>query len=103
MGYEIENNCVGCPQGCIHCGRDRQEVWFCDECGDYTEELYEYEGKELCWACYKAKFNEKFCDECDDTLCAECGREADFMYEVEGEWFCEECMREKAERVKTVW
>lgn len=101
MGYEIENNCVGCPQGCIRCGRDHQKVYFCDECGDYTEKLYVHKRKELCWKCYKAKFNEKFCDECDDTLCGECGMEADFLYKIEGnEWACEECLRDMAERVE---
>ena len=24
--YEIDNDCVGCPQGCIHCGRGNYRV-----------------------------------------------------------------------------
>ena len=102
MGHMIENNCVGCGQGCISCGRDHESVFYCDECEDYTHELYEYEGKELCWDCYKAKFPEKLCDDLDDTLCAECGKEAEYLYKIEGnEWCCEECLKNMAERVET--
>lgn len=46
----VENNCVGCPQGCVRCGRNHQEVVKCDgvncdayatyttETGDYCED-----------------------------------------------------------------
>ena len=99
MGHMIENNCVGCER-CVRCGRDHESVFYCDECEDYTHELYEYEGKELCWDCYKAKFPEKLCDDLDDTLCAECGKEAEYLYKIVGnEWCCEECLKNMAERV----
>ena len=49
---KIENRCVDCPQGCIHCGRDQVEVDTCDDCGDETEELYYGEdGGEYCRRC----------------------------------------------------
>ena len=104
MGYEIDNDCVGCPQGCVHCGRDvDRKIYFCDKCGttiDYGENLYIYDGEELCWECYKAKFNEKLCDDCDDSTCSECNRESDYLYEVEHNfWVCEDCLKEMAERV----
>ena len=102
MGHTIEDNCVGpCPMGCIHCGKQHEHNYFCDECGiEYLEELFEYDGKELCWECYKAKFPEKLCDDLDDTLCAECGKEAEYLYKIEGnEWCCEECLKNMAERV----
>ena len=104
MGYEIDNQCVMCPQGCVHCGRDvDRKIYFCDECGttiDYGENLYIYEGEELCLECDKAKFNEKLCDDCDDSTCSECNRESDYLYEVEHNlWVCEDCLKEMAERV----
>lgn len=100
MGFRIEDNCVGCPMGCINCGRRHQHVYYCDHCEDYTDELYEYEGQELCWECYKSMFNEKLCDDMDDSRCEECGCEADFLYEVQpGIWLCEGCLKEMAERV----
>lgn len=105
MGYEIDNDCVGCPQGCVHCGRDvDRKIYFCDECGTtigYGEDLYIYEGEELCWECYKSMFNEKLCDDMDDSRCEECGCEADFLYEVQpGIWLCEGCLKEMAERIE---
>lgn len=101
MGHTIENNCVGC-EICKHCGRDRQETWFCDDCGDYTDELYAGDhSDELCWECYKKQFISKICDDCDDTLCAECGKEAEELFLFEGEWVCEECLKNMAERVDT--
>lgn len=106
MGYTIENDCVGCPQGCANCGRNvDRKMYYCDECGGYAyydNPLYLYENEELCWECYKAKFNEKLCDDCDDEVCSECGHESEFLYEIQPNvWVCEECLREMAERVDT--
>lgn len=46
-----ENNCVGCPQGCIHCGRSRQEVIKCDgyRCDEYAK--YFIDGEDYCEEC----------------------------------------------------
>lgn len=102
MAYEIENNCVGCER-CAHCGRDRQEVHYCDKCGDYADgfnPLYVGEnGEELCWDCYKEQFNEKMCDDMDDERCHECHNEADFLYQKDGYWYCSECLEKLAEKV----
>ena len=52
MAREWENNCVSCPQGCIHCGREKDyEVIYCDVCGESAETMYEFEGEDLCEAC----------------------------------------------------
>lgn len=103
MGFRIEDNCVGCPMGCINCGRRHQHVYYCDKCDDYCDgdnPLYEYEGQELCWECYKANFNEKLLDDCDDDRCSECGAETEFLYEIAANtWVCENCLKEMAERV----
>lgn len=33
MSRSVENDCVGCPQGCIHCGRNKDYVLItCDFC-----------------------------------------------------------------------
>jgi len=45
------NDCYGCPE-CISCGRDRDYYYHeCDQCGESIEQLYEYEGEELCAKC----------------------------------------------------
>lgn len=49
-----ENNCVHCPQGCIHCGRDHQPMGVCDDksCGAETDELfYGVDGGQYCKHC----------------------------------------------------
>lgn len=104
MGFRIEDNCVDCGNGCINCGRRHESVFFCDKCDDYADmwnPLYVTDnGEELCWDCYKSMFNEKLCDDMDDSRCEECGCEADFLYEVQpGIWLCEGCLKEMAERV----
>lgn len=50
----IEDNCVGCPQGCVRCGRDHQEVVKCDSvnCKEY--------------ATYTTKYGD-YCDDCLQT------------------------------------
>ena len=48
---KFENECVGCPQGCINCGRKHVAVWVCDECGCEADELWEYEEQQLCQDC----------------------------------------------------
>ena len=50
---KYENECVGCPQGCIHCGRDKTQHLYCDRCGADCEELYVFDGEELCEDCLK--------------------------------------------------
>ena len=49
----FENDCVGCPQGCINCGRKHVACWYCDDCGDACDpdELYDYDDEELCEYC----------------------------------------------------
>lgn len=47
-----QNDCVGCPQGCIHCGRqDDYCVVECDECGACEENMYQYNGLDYCEDC----------------------------------------------------
>ena len=50
---KYENDCVGCPQGCVHCGRDKTQHIYCDRCGADCEELYVFDGEELCEDCLK--------------------------------------------------
>ena len=46
-----ENECLRCDY-CINCGRDKVPVLICDECKE-PEQLYKYDGKELCIECIK--------------------------------------------------
>ena len=62
-----ENDCVGCPQGCIHCGRNVDyEVIECDECGKTImseDDLAKEGGKDYCHECYDKLFGEEEEDE----------------------------------------
>ena len=54
---KIENECVGCTEiglPClgIACPKRNVPHWYCDECGE-EEELYHYDGRELCIECIK--------------------------------------------------
>ena len=44
--YEMESDCVGCPQGCINCGRREKtphlEDFVCDCCNRSVEKLFKY-------------------------------------------------------------
>ena len=97
MGWEWQNDCVGCPQGCIHCSRGRDyRVYYCDDCvknADDDTPLYDWDGKELCFDCIKERLNQKILDDMDDSLC-ENGCETDVLYEFEGKWFCSDCLKE---------
>lgn len=57
-----ENECVGCPphMGCDGdlCKYRHAPHLFCDECGDETNELYDYDGQELCEYCATKRFLE---------------------------------------------
>lgn len=97
MGCEIVSDCVGC-ETCRNCGRDREsKSWFCDNCGDYTDELYEGDhSDELCKICYMGQFHEV-----DSGECAQCGTKIYDLYDVYGEILCERCALENACRVDT--
>lgn len=52
---KIEDDCVGCPQGCINCGRRHTPHYYCDNCGDECDptEMYRYDDDDtiLCREC----------------------------------------------------
>lgn len=57
---KYENECVGCTSLGMHClgvGCPNRKVphYYCDECGDDVEDLYEYDGEELCIECIKKR------------------------------------------------
>ena len=53
-----QTNCNGCPE-CIGCGRKYEEWTYyeCDRCGS-LEQLYRYEGEEICADCLLKEFEE---------------------------------------------
>jgi hypothetical protein len=74
-----ENDCVGCPQGCVHCARERDYIVFsCDKCGDDATPIYDFNGKELCMNCIFKDAEPGECEICGanddliDGLCREC-------------------------------
>lgn len=104
MGYTRENDCVGCPQGCVHCGRGRDyKAYFCDGCGEYFRSMsadvaYEHDKGIYCEECYKKLFTSKICDDMDESKCARCEYEAEELYHVDGEWICEQCLLDGADK-----
>lgn len=55
---KFEDDCVGCPQGCINCGRRRVPYFYCDICGYSFEpdELADYNGIMVCNDCLFDEF-----------------------------------------------
>ena len=53
-----ENDCVGCPQGCINCGRRSVQHLYCDKCDEEydAEDLYDVDGEMLCIDCIKMQY-----------------------------------------------
>ncbi len=54
----IENHCCDCatpgyPCRGSACPLTRVEVYYCDECGEELDEIYDAEGMELCEECLK--------------------------------------------------
>lgn len=61
-----ENDCVGCPQGCISCGRKHSLHIYCDRCGvdiGDPDRLYEENGEDLCDECWEEEQEEDENDE----------------------------------------
>ena len=58
MSIKYEDCCVGCPQGCINCGRKRVEVHKCDSCGNYAQ--YQIDDEDLCEDCAEDTLVERF-------------------------------------------
>lgn len=57
---KTESECVGCSNHGLYCLKDscpNYEVkrYYCDECGDEVEDLYEFEGEELCIYCIEKR------------------------------------------------
>lgn len=67
---EIVNDCVGCPQGCRHCGRDRdRKVHICDICGHEID--VDLSG------IYGIPGDVESRDYCENCILAICAKEAD--------------------------
>ena len=68
-----ENNCVGCPQGCINCGRKHQEVIKCD--GFCCDEYAKYHTSILDEGDY--------CEDCLEKLLLQCFQELSLSEQIE--------------------
>lgn len=91
-----ENECVGCPQGCTHCQLERVICYYCDDCGEQASELFEYDGKELCFICLLDKVPKVN----SYDVCEYCGEEAKEIYDYEGEKLCKSCLLETVPKVE---
>lgn len=55
------NECVNCGLPCLGdtCPNRHVTRFYCDKCGDETDELYEVDGEELCEDCLKDRFRKR--------------------------------------------
>ena len=55
---KYEDECVHCADRCIgsSCPNRNVKHLYCDECKEEVEELYDYDGTELCEKCMLKKF-----------------------------------------------
>lgn len=81
----VENNCVGCPQGCINCGRKHEEAIICDECRDEYAE-YQYEGNDYCEWCFEKALENEFEVEKSFGDCESCGDPEEKLYDGMCAW-----------------
>ena len=53
----VESDCVDCGLECIYeaCPHYRVITYMCDDCGDEVNDLYHFEGQELCIDCIEHK------------------------------------------------
>ena len=64
--YDVDNNCVSCPQGCIHCGRGNYMVPIavqCEYCGEDQEEVYDTPDGYYCKECLTEAFSKVTVDD----------------------------------------
>ena len=90
---QVENDCVGCEY-CINCGRREVSHWYCDDCGEEAEKLYNVDGEDLCESCIEQRFEKTFYADLDpDTRrCAECDSDEEDYYKYDGQYICRKCL-----------
>jgi len=52
--FDRDDDCIGCPQGCVHCGRGAfryTTAIICEKCGAECETLYETDEGNKCQDC----------------------------------------------------
>lgn len=58
-----EDHCVGCPPGvgCIGptCPNRHVPVYYCDQCGDEMDDVFEHDGEEICEDCLKKIYRKR--------------------------------------------
>lgn len=96
---ETRNECVDCDlRRCAGCPYLEVDVLVCDKCGDEVNELYEFDGDELCESCYLDALPSITVENADiECECEWCGDGADELFEVDGEWVCRYCALKKGE------
>lgn len=57
---KLEDECVGCAKelGCLGSACKYKDVphLYCDDCGDEADELYDFDGEQLCDKCLLERF-----------------------------------------------
>lgn len=54
---KTESDCVGCGLPCLYtaCPYYEVTVFYCDDCGEECENLYEFDDEELCIDCIEKR------------------------------------------------
>lgn len=92
-----ESLCCGC-QGmeCMGsaCPNYEITVFECDSCGKTNEDLYYFDGKELCIGCIIKRLKVA---EGEETICNGCNQDCE-VYEYDGQQFCYDCLLDYLEK-----
>lgn len=92
-----ENDCVDCGLTCkgSDCPNRHAPHYYCDKCG-YEDELYDFDGQELCKDCLLEKISVTD----DSGCCDECGEDDIDVYEYEDRHLCEDCLFDEVPTVE---
>jgi len=97
-----ENHCCDCAVPAYPCRGNICElrhvlVYYCDKCKSEAENLWNYDGKELCEDCIRDDIwqNTIKAGNTTECRCEQCGEETE-CYDYEGRMLCEECIFEVA-------
>lgn len=91
---EYLDDCVGCPQGCISCGRNiPHKVVECDTCGKTNDKpemrFVPFGNKQLCPECYINAEVER--GGARKIVCEECGAD-ESLVEIDETILCPDCV-----------
>jgi len=96
-----ESDCVCCGFPCDgdKCPHRNIIIYTCDRCNMEVDELYRFNGEQVCLACIEDMTEIKnqneilACEKCGDTYC-------ELYYATEDGIFCDDCLKDTLEKVE---